>query len=435
MARLGGVGVLGVGRGPPPGRACPGCSIPLLAPGPFPRRVTLLYEPYPAEAAAAEVEREISNNSVRSAFARRTRRDETQRERDDHARALQAAREEAEGAGVGRFTFYVTTTIAADTADDRAARRRGRRRRATRRAVQAAAAAAARRPGRRVRRRARPRDQPGRARPPGAAMTRAAAPQHPPGAHRAVRRPRAAGTALGLDRPRTPAGARDAARRRPDAAARTGAAAPRGPAPRRPAPAPSTDSGGPGRTRVRRTGAVRCRGRGAGPPRGGGRAANVEGGAVCTAPRPRCAGCSRSRSSSGAAPPGVPIGRHMHTAEPVGLDPAEWLRQGLVSNTGSVGQGQPGIGKSTIVKRLMTGPCRVRVDRGHPRRRRRASTARWSSTSGGRVWRIGRGLHCAQPARRRPAARRGRPSLRAPSATGCARRSGPGGCRCSRRWW
>jgi hypothetical protein len=92
--------------------------IPLLAPGAFPRRVTLFYQPYPAEAAAAEVEREISNNSVRSAFARRTRRDETQRERDDQARAVQAAREEAEGAGVGRFTFYVTTTIAADTADD-----------------------------------------------------------------------------------------------------------------------------------------------------------------------------------------------------------------------------------------------------------------------------------------------------------------------------
>ena len=86
--------------------------IPLLAPGAFPRRVTLFYEPYPAEAAAAEVEREISNNSVRSAFTRRTRRDETQRERDDQARALQTAREEAEGAGVGRFTLYVTTTIA-----------------------------------------------------------------------------------------------------------------------------------------------------------------------------------------------------------------------------------------------------------------------------------------------------------------------------------
>ena len=55
---------------------------------------------------------------MRSASARRTRRDETQRDRDDQARRAAGAREEAEGAGVGRFTFYVTTTIAADTADD-----------------------------------------------------------------------------------------------------------------------------------------------------------------------------------------------------------------------------------------------------------------------------------------------------------------------------
>jgi hypothetical protein len=89
---------------------------PLVAPGPFPRRVTLLYQPYPAEDAATEVEREITNNSVRTAFARRTRRDETQRDRDDAARALQAAREEAEGAGVGRFTFYLSTTISSDVA-------------------------------------------------------------------------------------------------------------------------------------------------------------------------------------------------------------------------------------------------------------------------------------------------------------------------------
>jgi hypothetical protein len=84
---------------------------PLLAPGPFPRRVTLLYEPYSAEAAANEVEREITHSNVRRAWSRRTRRDETQRERDDAARALQSAREEAEGAGVGRFCLYVSTTV------------------------------------------------------------------------------------------------------------------------------------------------------------------------------------------------------------------------------------------------------------------------------------------------------------------------------------
>lgn len=85
--------------------------VPLLAPGPFPRRTTLLYEPFSAGAAANEVEREITNTQVRRAWARKTKRDETQRDRDDLARAVQSAREEAEGAGVGRFTLYVTTTV------------------------------------------------------------------------------------------------------------------------------------------------------------------------------------------------------------------------------------------------------------------------------------------------------------------------------------
>ena len=84
---------------------------PLLAPGPFPRRVTWLYHPYPADQAAAKVESEVTAGQVRRAWARRTRRDETQRDRDDRDRALQSAREEAHGAGVGRFTLYVTTTV------------------------------------------------------------------------------------------------------------------------------------------------------------------------------------------------------------------------------------------------------------------------------------------------------------------------------------
>lgn len=88
---------------------------PLLAPGPYPRRVTLLYEPFSAEAAANEVEREITNSNVRRAWSHRTRRDETQRERDDAARALQSAREEAEGAGVGKFCLYVSTTVGDET--------------------------------------------------------------------------------------------------------------------------------------------------------------------------------------------------------------------------------------------------------------------------------------------------------------------------------
>ena len=87
---------------------------PLLAPGPFPRRVTWLYHPYPADQAASRVENEITSGQVRRAWAERTRRDETQRERDDRGRAIQSAREEAEGAGLGRFTLYVTTTVLDD---------------------------------------------------------------------------------------------------------------------------------------------------------------------------------------------------------------------------------------------------------------------------------------------------------------------------------
>lgn len=84
---------------------------PLVAPGPFARRVTWLYEPYPAEQAAAKVEAQVTAGQIRQAWAARTRRDDTQRDRDDRHRALQSAREEAEGAGVGRVTAYVTTTV------------------------------------------------------------------------------------------------------------------------------------------------------------------------------------------------------------------------------------------------------------------------------------------------------------------------------------
>ncbi len=100
--------------------------------------------------------------------------------------------------------------------------------------------------------------------------------------------------------------------------------------------------------------------------------------------------------SSGATPPGVPVGRNALTAEPVGLDPSEWMREGLVSNTGMWIQGQPGIGKSTIVKRLMTGLVAfgfVGVVPGDVKGEYSALVEHL----GGRVWRIGRGLHSLNP--------------------------------------
>jgi len=60
-------------------------------------------------------------------------------------------------------------------------------------------------------------------------------------------------------------------------------------------------------------------------------------------------------AGSGAPPVGVPIGRHMLWGEVVCLDPLDWLNYGLVTNPGVFVLGQPGVGKSTISKRMITG--------------------------------------------------------------------------------
>ena len=52
---------------------------------------------------------------------------------------------------------------------------------------------------------------------------------------------------------------------------------------------------------------------------------------------------------------GTPVGRHQLWGEVVCLDPLAWLRAGLVTNPGMFVLGQPGTGKSTLVKRLITG--------------------------------------------------------------------------------
>lgn len=129
---------------------------------------------------------------------------------------------------------------------------------------------------------------------------------------------------------------------------------------------------------------------------GGGRCANVEGGVVYQATSAQVCGLYPFALSSGAATPGVPIGRHMLTAEPVGLDPAEWLREGLVSNTGVWVQGQPGIGKSTIVKRMLTGLIAFGAAAVIPGDVK-GEYSDLVEALGGRVWRIGRGRHTLNP--------------------------------------
>nr|WP_156994145.1 hypothetical protein [Pseudonocardia acaciae] len=132
------------------------------------------------------------------------------------------------------------------------------------------------------------------------------------------------------------------------------------------------------------------------PVRGGGRAAHVEGGTLYAGTSSQLCGLFPFAVSSGTSVRGVPIGRHLLTAEPVGLDPAEWLRQGLVSNTGVWVQGQPGIGKSAIIKRMITGLVAfggVAVVPGDVK----GEYSRLVETLGGSVWRVGRGLHALNP--------------------------------------
>jgi hypothetical protein len=88
---------------------------------------------------------------------------------------------------------------------------------------------------------------------------------------------------------------------------------------------------------------------------GAGRASHVYGGMEYQGTTVQMCGMFPFVAGSGAPTIGVPIGRHVLWGEVVCLDPLEWLRQGLVTNPGVFVLGQPGVGKSTVVKRLITG--------------------------------------------------------------------------------
>ena len=101
--------------------------------------------------------------------------------------------------------------------------------------------------------------------------------------------------------------------------------------------------------------------RGAPPPAwgwrdpGAGRAAHVYGGMEVQGTTVQVCGMFPFVAGSGSPHVGVPIGRHQLWGEVVCLDPLEWLNQGLITNPGVFVLGQPGVGKSTISKRLITG--------------------------------------------------------------------------------
>jgi hypothetical protein len=93
----------------------------LVAPGRYPKRVSLQYRPFGAAEATRVLEAEVTAAQFREVYRRRTGRDETARDSYDRAHARQAAAEEAAGAGVGLVSMYVTVTVATEAELSRAA--------------------------------------------------------------------------------------------------------------------------------------------------------------------------------------------------------------------------------------------------------------------------------------------------------------------------
>jgi hypothetical protein len=89
--------------------------------------------------------------------------------------------------------------------------------------------------------------------------------------------------------------------------------------------------------------------------RGAGRDHHVGSGAVWQGTTTQLAGLYPWVGGSGSRVRGVPIGHDLHTHEPVGLHPGDWLREGITTNTGLWVQAQAGVGKSAFCKRLGVG--------------------------------------------------------------------------------
>ena len=93
---------------------------------------------------------------------------------------------------------------------------------------------------------------------------------------------------------------------------------------------------------------------------------------------------------------GTPVGRHQLWGEVVCLDPLAWLRAGLVTNPGMFVLGDPGTGKSTLVKRLLTGAVATGAT-GLILGDTKPDYTLLAEYFGGQVIRIGRGLDRINP--------------------------------------
>jgi hypothetical protein len=130
--------------------------------------------------------------------------------------------------------------------------------------------------------------------------------------------------------------------------------------------------------------------------RGGGRAAQVTAGPEYQATTTQLCGLYPFVAGSGTPVAGTPVGRHQLWGEVVCLDPLAWLRAGLVTNPGVFVLGQPGTGKSALVKRLVTGAVAFGTKAlilGDTK----PDYTPLASHLGGQIIRIGRGLDKINP--------------------------------------
>lgn len=131
------------------------------------------------------------------------------------------------------------------------------------------------------------------------------------------------------------------------------------------------------------------------PGPGRGRAAHIETGSVYLGTTSQFAGLFPFIQAAGLPSTGIPIGRDLLTAELVCLDPPGWVGK-LTSNPGIWVQASPGVGKSAVAKRIMTGLCALgyrALNPGDPK----GEYSRIVAGLGGQVVRIGRGLDRLNP--------------------------------------
>ncbi len=90
----------------------------LISPGPYPKRVSLVYEPSDPGAISRQLEQERTALDAKRILLKQSATNETQRQKIDREFAAMAAREEALGAGFGDIGLYVTVTVPDELALD-----------------------------------------------------------------------------------------------------------------------------------------------------------------------------------------------------------------------------------------------------------------------------------------------------------------------------